>query len=185
MAQAAGWRYPRCKRGELSFASEDAISDRWGHFAAYAKGEGVGRMERITPELVQEYGRGLASQVREGQMTPSYAQNMVSAVNTVMHQVREWKSVSPTKDCQIATRSHVRDTPPHGIEREQLGRALDALREAGQERGAAAADLARGLGLRSKEASLLDTVKAFQQAQNRAAVTISEGTKGGGCARCQ
>jgi hypothetical protein len=180
MASAARIALDRAAdRGELSFSSSNTIADRFSHFASFAKSEGVGRMERITPQLVQEYGRGLADQVTAGKMSPAYAQNMVSAVNTVMHQVREWKSVSPTKNCQIATRSHVRDTPPHGIEREQLGRALDALREAGQERGAAAADLARELGLRSKEASLLDTVKALQQAQNRAAVTISEGTKGG------
>lgn len=180
MAQAGRMALAQaCKRGELSFASVDAISDRWGHFASFAKSEGVGRMERITPELVQEYGRSLASQVREGQMTPSYAQNMVSAINTVMHQVRQWKSVSPTKDCQIATRSHVRDTPPVGIDRANLGRALDALRDAGQHRGAAVVELARELGLRSKEASLLDVGKALKEAQNRGVVTISEGTKGG------
>lgn len=181
MAQAGRMALAQaCKRSELSFASVDAISDRWGHFAAYAKSEGVGRMERITQELVQQYGRGLASQVREGQMTPSYAQNMVSAINTVMHQVREWKSVSPTKDCGIQQRSHVRDMPPPGIERgSQLAPALEALREAGQLRVAAVAELARELGLRSKEASMLDAVRALREAENRGAVTISQGTKGG------
>lgn len=166
-------------KGELSFSSVDTIADRWSQFTAFAKAEGIGRMERITPELVQEFGRGLADQVTAGKMSPAYAQNMVSAVNTVLHQVREWRSISPTKDCGIAARSNVRDTPPHGIERGHLDRALDALRDAGQARGAAVADLARELGLRSKEASLLDTTKALQQAQNRAVVTISEGTKGG------
>lgn len=166
-------------KGELSFSSVDTIADRWSQFAAFAKAEGIGRMERITPELVQEFGRGLANQVAAGKMTAAYAQNLVSSVNTVLHQVREWRSISPTKDCQIAARSNVRDTPPKGIDRASLDRALDALRNAGQERGAAVADLARELGLRSKEASLLNTVTALQQAQNRAVVTVSEGTKGG------
>lgn len=180
MASAARIALDRAAdRGELSFSSVDTIADRFSHFVRYAKSEGVGRMERITPQLVQEYGRGLADQVTAGKMSPAYAQNMVSAVNTVMHQVREWKSVSPTKDCQIATRSHVRDTPPHGIERGHLDRALDALRDAGQSRGAAVAELTRELGLRSKEASLLDVGKALKEAENRAAVTISKGTKGG------
>lgn len=180
MASAARIALDRAAdRGELSFSSSNTIADRFSHFASFAKSEGVGRMERITPQLVQEYGRGLADQVTAGKMSPAYAQNMVSAVNTVLHQVREWRSISPTKDCQIAARSNVRDTPPMGIDRASLDRALDALRNAGQERGAAAADLARELGLRSKEASLLDTVKALQQAQNRAAVTITAGTKGG------
>lgn len=168
-----------CQRGELSFLSVDTIADRWAQFAAFAKGEGVGRMERITPELVQQYGRGLAEQVTAGKISAAYAQNMVSAINSVMHQVREWKSVSPTKDCGIAARSNVRDTPPHGIDRGHLDRALDALRDAGQHRGAAVAELARELGLRSKEASLLDAGRALKEARNRAAVTISAGTKGG------
>lgn len=169
-----------CKRGELSFSSVDTISDRWSQFAAYAKAKGVGRMERITPELVMEYGRDLANHVAAGKMTPAYAQNMVSAVNTVLHQVRDWRSISPTKDCQIAARSNVRDTPPMGIERDaQLGRALDALRDAGQHRGAAVVELARELGLRSKEASLIDAHKALKEAQIRGAVTIVAGTKGG------
>src|SRR5690606_28561802 len=93
--------------------------------------------------------------------------------------VREWKSVSPTKDCQIATRSHVRDTPPMSIDRASFGHALDALRDAGQHRGAAVAELGRELGLRSKEASLLDAGRALKEAQSRGAVTLSEGTKGG------
>jgi len=166
-------------RGELSYSSADTLADRWAQFAAHAKAEGVGRMERITRELVMEYGRNLANQVASGEMSPAYAQNMISAINTVMRQVREWKSVSPTKDCFIQQRSHVRDTPPRGVDRVYLGRALDALRDAGLHRGAAIAELARELGLRSKEASLLDTTKALQQAQTRAMVTVLEGTKGG------
>lgn len=180
MAQAGRMALAQaCKRGELSFSSVDTISDRWAQFATYAKADGVGRMERITVELVQQYGRGLAEQVKAGQLSPAYAQNLISGVNSVLHQVREWRSVSPTKDCQIPERSHVRDTPPQGIERDGLGRALDALRDAGQHRSAAVAELARELGLRSKEASLLDAGKAFKEAENRGVVTISEGTKGG------
>lgn len=167
-------------RGELSFSSADTIADRWAQFAAHAKAKGVGRMERITPEFVMQYGRDLASQVKAGKMTPSYAQNMVSAVNTVLHQVREWRSISPTRDCQILQRSHIRDTPPTAIERgPQLASALAALREAGQHRGAAMAELARELGLRSKEASLLDAHKALKEAKKCGAVMISAGTKGG------
>lgn len=169
-----------CKRGEMSFSSVDTISDRWSLFTAYAKAAGVGRMERITPELVIEYGRSLARQVASGEMSPAYAQNMVSAVNSVLQQVREWKSISPTKDCGIQHRRHVRDTPPMGIERgANLRRALDALREAGQHRGAAVVELARELGLRTKEASLLDASRALKEAQKKGAVTVLNGTKGG------
>lgn len=167
-----------CSRGELSFASVDALADRWAQFAAHAKAEGVGRMERVTPELLQQYGRELASQVRAGQLSASYAQNLVSAANSVLHQVRDWRSVSPTRDCLIPQRSGVRDTPPM-TEKTTLSTTLATLREQGQQRGAAVAELARQLGLRSKEASLINPTRALQEAQSRGVVTISEGTKGG------
>lgn len=179
MAQAGERFLSRaCARGEMSHASVDALRDRWGRFAAHAKSEGVGRMERITHELVQAYGRGLATQVRAGEMSASYAQGLVSAVNSVMHLATSWSSVSPTKDCHIAQRSHVRNTPVQ-LDRTALMQTLTGLREAGQERGAAVAELARELGLRSKEASLINARAAFREAQKRGAVTIKDGTKGG------
>ena len=62
MASAARIALDRAAdRGELSFSSSNTIADRFSHFASFAKSEGVGRMERITPQLVQEYGRSLAS----------------------------------------------------------------------------------------------------------------------------
>lgn len=163
----------------LSFSSVDALSDRWAQFAAYAKENGIGRMERISPELVQQYGRELAQKVQSKQISASYAQNLVSSVNTVMHLTpKNWESVSPTRECGIAERSLVRDTPVL-TQREPLSVALHALREAGDYRGAAVAELARELGLRSKEAALLNAHSALKEAQTKGHVSISSGTKGG------
>ena len=167
-------------RGELSFSTADTVADRWAQFAAYAKSTGVGRMERISPELATAYGQAVARRVERGELSPAYAQNLVSAVNTVLHQVRDdWRSISPTRDCAIPERCAIRDTPPVGIDREVTGRALDVLREAGYERAAAVAELARELGLRSKEAALLDASRALREAQQHGVITLSEGTKGG------
>ena len=47
------------------------------------------------------------------------------------------------------------------------------------ERAGAVVELARELGLRSKEASLLDARAALAEASERGAVTITEGSKGG------
>lgn len=180
MAQAGRQALARsCARGELSFSSVDTIADRWVLFCRFAKMKGVGRMERVTPPLLQQYGEGLADQVSQGKISASYAQNLVSAVNTVMDLVRYWPSVSPTRDCNIPERNNVREEPPRGIDRVHLVRAITALRLAGLQRGAAVAELARELGLRSKEASLLNTVVALKDAQSRKRVVISEGTKGG------
>lgn len=163
----------------LSFSSVDALSDRWAQFAAYAKEQGIGRMERISPELVQQYGRELAQKVESKKISASYAQNLVSSVNTVMHLTpKEWESVSPTKECGIAERSLVRDMPVL-TQQEPLSVALHSLREASDYRGAAVAELARELGLRSKEAALLNAHSALKEAQTKGHVSISSGTKGG------
>lgn len=163
----------------LSYSSADALTDRWAQFTVFAKENEVGRLERITPELVQSYGRELAEKVHSKQISASYAQNLLSAVNTVMHLTpKKWQSVSPTKDCGIAERSLLR-TEPVLIAREPLSVALDALRSANNYRGAAVAELAREFGLRSKEAALLNAHNALEEAQRKGFINVSAGTKGG------
>lgn len=165
--------------GELSYASVDAIADRWAHFARYAKLNGVGKMERITLELALEYGAELADMVRAGELTAAYAQNLVSSVNTVMGLVRTWKSLSPTKDCQIEQRCFVRQDPPASTDPRAFQRAIESLRQRGLVRQAVIAQLARHFGLRSKEASLFSAKVALRQAMAEQVVRVSEGTKGG------
>lgn len=167
------------RRKELSYSSVDAVRDRWGKFAIYAKANGVGRLESITPSLVRDYGRQLASQVQAGELSVAYAHSLVSAVNTVMHLTpARWKSVSPTKDCLIAQRSHIRATPVQ-TDRRAIHTALHTLYEAGNDTGAAIVVLARELGLRSKEAALFDANRALAQAKKYGYVSIIDGTKGG------
>jgi integrase len=138
-------------------------------------------MEQIDREMVERYGQELAERVENGEMSPAYAQNLVSAVNSVMSIATggAWESVSPTKDCNIAERSHVREDAPGALDREVYSRALDAVRSEVGERAAAVVELCRELGLRSKEASLLDARAALREAESRGVVTIVAGTKGG------
>lgn len=173
---------------EMSFSTADTVADRWSQFVVYAKEHGVGRMERITPELVTQYGKLLAQRVEnrekniqdEKQISSAYAQNLLSAVNTVMHLVRGgWTSVSATKTCQISPRILIRTTVPAGLDRSVSAAAINALKEAGLPRAAIVAELAKELGLRSKEASLLDANKAVREAERHGSIRISDGTKGG------
>lgn len=168
------------RAGNLSFASAATIGDRWQVFAEWVKEDGIKRMEEITPEIVQVYGQELADKVDQGEMSAAYAQNLVSAVNTVMSLAThgQWESVSPTS-CGIAERSHVREDAPGALDREAYRGALDAVREQLGERAAAVVELCREFGLRSKEASLLDARAALSEALSRGAITVSEGTKGG------
>jgi integrase len=168
-------------RGEVSYSSAATLSDRWDSFVDWAKSEGLTKMEMLDREAVEAYGRELAERVQAGEMAAATAQNYVSAVNSVMAIATggQWESVSPTKDCGIAERSHVRDDAPGALDREAYSRALDAVREQVGERSAAVVELCRELGLRSKEASLLDARAALREAEARGIVTISAGTKGG------
>lgn len=181
MASAGRIALARCANQKtMSFSTVDTVADRWRQFATYAKSTGVGRMERITPELATAYGKVLAGKVTNGQLSPAYAQNLVSAINTVMASVRpDWKAVSPTKDCKIENRCAVRSTSPVGVERSLFNPAIASLRNAGLPYAATNAELARELGLRSKEGALLNAHQALKQAYETGVITVSEGTKGG------
>lgn len=166
------------KRGTMSFSSAATISDRWSKFIDWVKeNTEIGRMERIDSSMIVDYGQELAENVRCEELSAPYAQNLISAINSVMQLATKnaWKSISPTKDCGISQRQHARQTIPGGLDRERVAEAIANL----PPRTAAIVELCRGLGLRSKEASLIDAKTAFKEASKTGIATISEGTKGG------
>lgn len=166
---------------QISFATAATVGERFGRFVGYAQSRDVGRMELITREFVVGYGQHLAERVADGALSVSYAHNLVSAVNTVMELATHgrWQAISPVNDCGIEKRSHIRRTPPSGLDREVLEKALHALRAAGLDRGAAIAELARDLGLRSREGALLDAQAALRWTDGHEYLVIAAGTKGG------
>jgi len=158
------------KSGHLSYSSAATIGDRWSKFSSWAREQGVKKMEDLTADAVMDYAKTL------GDLAPSTAQNYISAINTVMDLATRggWQSVSPTKDCAIQQRTHARiATTP---DQEKITSALASVTDS---RMQAVATLMHSLGLRSKEASLINTQRALIEATERHAVTISEGTKGG------
>lgn len=145
-------------------------------------------MEFVTEDLVLQYGIMLAKKSRDplqakkkndGLLAIPTAQNRVSAVNTVMNYAThgEWRSVSPTdKDgCGIKKRSNIRVIPPSGLDRQQLQDSMSGF----DMNQTALVMLTRDLGLRSKEASLLDSEIALDQALRNSYIDIIKGTKGG------
>ena len=167
--------------GAVSFSTAATNGERWNSFTAWAKENDVKKMENVTQELVREYGRDLAEKVTAGEMAAATAQNYVSAVNSVMALATHggWQSVSPTKDCGIGERSAVRLDAPGALDRGSYGRAVEAVRDQVGERAGAVVELCRELGLRSKEASLIDARAALAEAKERGAVSVDAGTKGG------
>lgn len=182
MSKAATFALQASARaGSMSYSTAATLSDRFAVFASWARDHDARYLEYVTPELVQQYGQELAEKVEAGEMTAAYAQNLISAVNTVMDMATkgEWESVSPTRDCGIAERSTAREEAPGALDREAYARAVAEVREQLGDRAAAVVELARELGLRSKEASLIDARAAYAEASASGYVTISEGTKGG------
>lgn len=162
--------------GNCGYSTAETHSDRFSQFASWAKENGVNRMEKVDQELVQRYGQELAASDK----SPAYAQNCVSSVNTVMSAATggKWESVSPTKDCGIEARSHVREEAPASIDREAAARMVAAASGV-SERCGAMAEVAHQFGLRSEEAAKMDAQKALSDAQERGAWTVENGTKGG------
>lgn len=127
------------------------------------------------------YGRDLGEEVESGDTACSYAHNLVSAVNTVMGCATggEWISVSPTKDCNIPPRCHLRQMRPGGLDADELQSAVDDLTSRYIFRPAALVNLCRVFGLRTKEAALLDLRAAIKQLMTKREIDIRHGTKGG------
>lgn len=165
--------------GHISFSTAATNSERWRCFTKWAKAHDIKKMENVSKQIVTSYGRFLADQVSSHAMAPATAQNYVSAVNSVMSIATTWRSVSPTKDCGIEQRCAIRQDPPAALDKNIYNQALDAVSQRIGERAAAVVELARELGLRSKEASLLNAREALTEAQNKGLITVLDGSKGG------
>lgn len=166
-------------RKNMSFLTAKTLSDRFAKFHVFMRSNGVGKLELVTSELVIEFGIGLGERIRTGKPCAAYAQNLVSAVNTVMETARgsEWEPISPTQDCNIPKRKAVREKPT--LTKEQCERAVRYLKSKGYHRAATVAELAYVFGLRSKEASLLDVAKGYRQSSYQNYFILNQGTKGG------
>jgi site-specific recombinase XerC len=164
------------ERGMCSFASIDSMADRWNRFVDFAREHyEIGRMERISLDVVVAYGTWLADQVDEELLAESTAQNYVSAVNRVLEIARGDKSlhVSPTRDCGIPKR---------------IGVAIDNLAVSAEEhktwlgiidpRIALLLELQRAFGLRFEESAKLDSRAVWQQSHT-GWLNVTDGTKGG------
>lgn len=165
------------RSGAISYGTAASVGERWQKFTEFARGQGVKKLEDVSRELVMAYGKELA----ESDLSESYGQNLISAVNSVMSLATKgaWRAVSPTRECGIEKRSAIRGAAPDGLDREQFRLVLQEMQRDGLGRQAAIADLARNLGLRSKEASLLNANQALRQAESTGMVRFIAGTKGG------
>ena len=165
----------------LSFATASVVAERWRLFALWAVKNGVKKMERITRELVVNYGKDLVKRIDGGVLSVATAHVYVSAINTVMSIAlgAVWEKISPTRDCGIPQRCAVRKTSPGGLNQGSFKSAIDAVCKKYGGRLACVVALMRVFGLRSKEASLINAKRAFLEAVDYGEMTVGYGTKGG------
>lgn len=161
------------REGAISFSTVATVLERFEHFKRFAKTKGVARFERVSSELVHSY----AEHLKARNLSPAYAANMLSAVNSVMsrahsHNGTKWTPVTG-REVNLERRTRTRTNKT--VTREQSSKAIEQL----SPRTAVIAILARELGLRSKEASLLNAKKALVEATEKRIVAIEAGTKGG------
>jgi hypothetical protein len=165
--------------GDGHFATRAAHASRWAQFAAFAKRHGVKDTKDVTASLLDIYGSWLARQVQTKQMAVRYAQNLLSTVNVVLETMRGNRSLRVSPSARVGRRVDIRQHAPKSLNSERVDAIVQQLNLNGERRVGLVAGLARTLGVRFREASLLDTRQALREALRERRVNISEGTKGG------
>ena len=164
------------EQGMCSFASIDTMADRWNRFVDFARENyEIGRMERISLDVVVAYGAWLADHVDEELLEESTAQNYVSAVNRVLEIARGDKAlhVSPTRDCGIPKRVGVGRTNL-AVSAEEHNAWIGII----DPRIAVLLELQRAFGLRFEESAKLDA-QSSRQHIHTGWLPVTNGTKGG------
>jgi len=175
----AGKQALRDRCGNGRYGTVNGHAERWRRFASWCLEERDIRDARwIDTDVVEDYARSLRDEVAAG-MSPTYAQNLLSSVNVVMQAMRNDGQIRVAPVAFVGRRSRLRIEPPAGLDQKTVRQCADGLRQNGSERVAATIEVARALGLRLKEASLLNARVALGQARKHGAVNITAGTKGG------
>lgn len=162
------------------FSTVATHSIRFTQFAEWAREQGVRDIARNDPaQLLRAFAEYVGREVVSNALTVAYGQNLISSAQVTLRamtgdgRIR----VSPSEYC--GSRTNVRSTAPGSLDRSAVEKAVAAMHSSGLDRAAAVVVLARELGMREREAILADLPRLASEAQERGAVDIQEGTKGG------
>jgi len=175
----AGKNALKDRYGRGHFATQAAHVARWKRFAEFAKSVGIKDARDVTREMIREYGVVLANKIQTKAMSVRYAQNLLSSVNVVLETMRSDRRHRVSPAMLVGQRVNVRTRAPVSLDRRVVSKQVTALEENAHDQVAAVAALARDLGLRFREASLLNTRQAHHHAVEERRVNITRGTKGG------
>ena len=175
----AGKQALKGRYGNGHYGTVNGHAERWRQFVSWCRNERRTHDARnVDINLVEDYGRALREKVDAG-MSPAYAQNLLSTVNVVLESMRGDRQIRVAPAKCVGQRSRVRTESPAGLDPKAVRQCADRLRSDGHERVAATVEVARALGLRLREASILNARIALGQVKKHGAVNITAGTKGG------
>ncbi len=174
----AGKQALRAAFGNGHYSTVASHVNRWRKFCEWLRKQGIRDARQISRAELAQFAGYLAQRTDED-MSIAYAKNQLSSANVVLESLRGDRTVWVKPGDFLGRRSTVRSSVPGGMDRAQVKVAADTLTATGKQRVAAVALLCRELGLRRREASLLDVRLAHHQAAQLGRVNIVAGTKGG------
>jgi len=160
------------------YATVASHAARWRQMADWAKAQGIKDAAQITQDTLTAYGESLKEKVVQGDMAVAYAQNLISSANVTLSVLRGDNRITLSPSATVGERSTIRETAPC-MDRQAVRTVIESLKAQGYDRAAAVVNLARELGLREREAILLDINKAIRSAESHGKINVQEGTKGG------
>ena len=151
---------------------------RFNLFADFCKKHNTNNAVYITLENFELYVSGIQTKVLRGDLSTSYAHNLISSINVVMYAFRRDNNVWLSPKKLFGPRCHKRQVAPcTSLLKVRL--ACRKIKELAGNDIAILIWLARILGLRLKEGILLDAKVVLKQALKTGYVDIRKGTKGG------
>jgi hypothetical protein len=164
--------------GGGSFASQAAHNDRAKAFISDCKENGIRSFDQVTNEDLKAYGSRLSDAVQRGEISVATAQNRLSTANVILEKTNPNDvRISPSQ--AVGERSTVRTEAPTGLDKNDVSRATEAMREAGLNRAASVTELSREFGVREREAACANLDRWRQEAAEKGAVNVVDACKGG------
>ena len=159
------------------FRTSEAHFSRFDRFLRYVKAFGVRDFRDITREHVIDYAKELRRAIDDGELSVSYANNLLSSVNHLLTHLRNDHKLRVNAYEYLPRRSYVLNEMPD-VTREKIQAGIDDLDKHDNPLMAASFTLINAFGLRLKESILCDLDRLKSEAMT-GFVTILEGTKGG------
>lgn len=165
--------------GKGRYGTRHSHLGRIANFLVFMVENGLRDYRSVTIREIENYADCLCRKIDAGTLAVATAQNRISSVNVLFEALRRDRELWVSPAGRVGKRRHVRHVPPLGMDIIAVNRVVSALDDAGHPTIAAAAYLSRTLGLRLKEAALMDSRTAVSQSYEVNKVDIRRGTKGG------